>query len=220
MKSLEIGAPQVHDLLQIETDSFTTDSGAQPLWVREMLVACPWVVVRRDHAPDGTIAVGVRGTTRSQRWPGFLTKNGVKRIIRPANLAVSMGTSTCPRTRAIETFRKVAERWRGFALLWGPTGSVGFELATGCEVTTEASDLDIVIHAPARFSIKRAQWLCQSVISLCTRVDIRIETRNCGFLLEEYARNESAQMLLRYPDGVRIGEDPWAEPSYTPAAAL
>jgi hypothetical protein len=38
-----------------------------------------------------------------------------------------------------------------------------------------------------------------------------VETPVCGFTLEEYATARSAKILLRYPDGVRLGEDPWQE---------
>jgi phosphoribosyl-dephospho-CoA transferase len=101
------------------------------------------------------------------------------------------------------------ERWADLPLPWGPAGSVGFELATGRKVTTEVSDLDLVIRAKRRFSVEQARSILDRTLGLETKVDVRVETPVCGFSLEEYASVRPAKMLLRYPDGVRLGEDPW-----------
>jgi phosphoribosyl-dephospho-CoA transferase len=82
---------------------------------------------------------------------------------------------------------EVIERWRDLALPWGPIGSVGFEIASGREVTTEVSDLDIAIRAQERISVEQAQSLWERVTGLQTRVDVRVETPECGFSLQEYA---------------------------------
>jgi hypothetical protein len=36
-----------------------------------------------------------------------------------------------------------------------------------------------------------------------------VETPLCGFALEEYALASSSRILLRYAEGVRLGNDPW-----------
>jgi malonate decarboxylase alpha subunit len=95
----------------------------------------------------------------------------------------------------------------------GATGSVGFELATGRPVTTETSDLDIAIWAPQRIVVAQARFLWDRVTGLQTKVDVRVENSECGFSLEEYVRTSSGRILLRYPDGLRFGDDPWNEPS-------
>jgi phosphoribosyl-dephospho-CoA transferase len=105
----------------------------------------------------------------------------------------------------------VIERWRDFGLPWGPTGSVGFELATRSLVTTETSDLDIAIRAPQRIVVEQARSLWDRVTGLQTRVDVRVETPECGFSLEEYVRASSGRILLRYPEGPTFGDDPWNE---------
>jgi phosphoribosyl-dephospho-CoA transferase len=214
MNLSEIGDPQVHDLLRIDPDCVTACSVAQPSWVRASLIACPWVVLRRTQAPVGQLAVGIRGTTRSERWGGFFAKGLIREIVRPAELLILARSSTHTlRPPAFAALQQVIESGRDLKLLWGPTGSVGFELATGRPVTTEASDLDIAIWAPQRIVVAQARFLWDRVTGLQTKVDVRVETSECGFSLEEYVRTSSGRILLRYPDGLRLGDDPWNEPS-------
>jgi phosphoribosyl-dephospho-CoA transferase len=211
------GDLQVHDLLHIDPDSLLGITA--PSWVKPALSSCPWVVVRRARAAAGEIAVGVRGDTRGQRWGGFLSKDLIGKVVRPADLLL-VGQSSTPRvTPAIKVLQQVIDRWRDVTLPWGPTGSVGFELATGSQVTSDASDLDIAIRAPARITVEKARALWQRIIGLQTRVDIRVETPACGFSLQEYACTSSTRMLLHYPDGERLGDDPWCEWSSTEIAS-
>jgi phosphoribosyl-dephospho-CoA transferase len=92
---------------------------------------------------------------------------------------------------------------------WGPGGSVGFELATGSHVVNSESDLDIVIHAEGKITREDARSLYARTINLPVALDIRVETRACGFSLTEYATAGSARILLRTPDGLDLGNDPW-----------
>ena len=59
--------------------------------------------------------------------------------------------------RREELYVAMEERWADLPLPWGPVGSVGFELATGRKVTTEVSDLDIVIRAKQRIGLRGGQ---------------------------------------------------------------
>jgi phosphoribosyl-dephospho-CoA transferase len=223
LKLSDINTPQVHDLLQIEADSLLAGAVAQPLWVRETLLCCPWVVVRRGRQRAGQIAVGVRGATRIERWGGFCAKSLISKVVRPADLLVLAGSSSrTPRTPALKVLQVVIERWRDLSLPWGPAGSVGFELATGRQVTTERSDLDLAIRAPFRIPVEQARSFWHRVTGLQVKVDVRVETPECGFALEEYASSTSSRnsrILLRYPDGSRFGNDPWRERSKLEATA-
>jgi phosphoribosyl-dephospho-CoA transferase len=221
MKVSEIDAPQVHDLLRIDAHAFTADSIPQPAWVRETLTYCPWVVVRRGQPPVGQIAVGVRGATRSERWSGFCAEHLIKKVVRPEELRVMSRSSTyVHRTPALRVLREISEKWAELGLPWGPTGSAGFELATGRQVTTEASDLDIAIRAVDRMVVEQARCLWDRVSGLQTKVDVRVETPECGFSLEEYVCTSSGRILLRYPEGPRFGDDPWNERSNTEVSGL
>lgn len=209
MQPSEITCPQVHDLLQLDPDLLQLAGIGAPNWVREALALCPWVVVRRAEAPTGQIAVGVRGSSRSERWGSFISKDLIRKVLQPAEL-ITLAQSLSLRTPPFLALHQLSERWCDLTLSWGPTGSVGFELASGRQATTKFSDLDIAIRAETKISPELARSLWDCTLGLQTRVDIRVETRECGFSLEEYTRTFSP-ILLRYPDGVRLGGDPWAK---------
>jgi phosphoribosyl-dephospho-CoA transferase len=201
--------PQVHDLLQIDRPSPISGCTGEPSWVRSALLDCPWVVVRRAQSAFGLIAVGVRGDNRSDRWAASCQKSLVRDIVRPEELLPR--DSNAQRTPALRALKEMRERWADLTLPWGPGGSVGFELATGRKVTTEVSDLDLVIRATGKIDLEEARFLLDRTAGLEANVDVRVETLVCGFSLEEYVSASSAKILLRYPDDSRLGQDPWQE---------
>jgi phosphoribosyl-dephospho-CoA transferase len=207
--------PQVHDLLQIDPDSFGDPTA--PCWAVEALQSFPWAVVRRVPSAPREVAIGVRGKTRDQRWAGFIAKSSIRSIVQPMDLiAIHNSSILIPRTPAMRALQQVIERWKDCDLPWGPTGSVALELVSGKQITTESSDLDIAISASNRLCFERARSLWDRIADLQPGVDIRVEAPECGFSLQEYVRTSSAKILLRYRDGVSLGDDPWS-PRPTPA---
>ncbi|WP_184252338.1 malonate decarboxylase holo-ACP synthase [Granulicella mallensis] len=202
-------APQVHDLLLLSLGRVHPACIAEPAWVQTAMKRSPWVVVRRVNAPVGKVAVGVRGTDRSQRWGGFMDMADVALIKRPAQLRVSLAHDSRKSVPALKTLALVERELTDLDLSWGPVGSVGFELATGDRVISEASDLDLALFAPQRIDHAIARDLWGTLSSLPAKVDVRIETPYCGFSLEEYALRRSAKILIRTPDGQQLVEDPW-----------
>jgi phosphoribosyl-dephospho-CoA transferase len=93
---------------------------------------------------------------------------------------------------------------------WGPVGSVGFELATGQQMVTATSDLDIALFAPTRFTRETARDLWSVMSVAPAKVDVRVETPYCGFSLEEYARGGTKRLLVRLPACRKLAADPWA----------
>jgi phosphoribosyl-dephospho-CoA transferase len=199
--------PQVHDLVQINPDSV---SDIAPSWVSSALDSCPWAVVRRVPSAPGAIAIGVRGNARNQRWGGFICRNSVSSIVRPMDLLAMPRSMLTPRTPAMKALQQVRENWQDFDLTWGPIGSVALELVSAEPITTDSSDLDIVINAPRRLSVEQARSLWYRIVDLDPRVDVRVETAECGFSLQEYACASAKPILLRYRDGVTLGDDPWS----------
>jgi len=202
---------RTHDLLEIDANRLIAAQASAPQWVEESLRRSPFVVVRRGRVTDHEIPVGVRGAERNQRWATFCHPKFVKTILSPPQLL----RRTVPMSRAnvIRAFRALnvlKNRWTDLDLPWGPTGSVGFELATGRPVTTEVSDLDIAIRARDRISREQARSLWERVVGLQTKVDVRVETPECSFSLEEFACTSSPRILLRYAEGLRLGDDPWS----------
>jgi phosphoribosyl-dephospho-CoA transferase len=206
----EAHSVRTHDLLEIDASVFISGNASSPEWVEEVLRKSPFVVVRRG-ATDQEIPIGVRGAERNQRWPAFCHPTSVKTILTPPRLL----TRTIPASRAdaapaLRALQVLKDRWTDLDHPWGPGGSVGFELATGSHVVKPESDLDVVIYAEGKITREEARSLRARTMNLLVAVDIRVETFGCGFSLTEYARGRAASILLRTPDGLVLGNDPWS----------
>lgn len=130
-------------------------------------------------------------------------------IKRPPKLRASLAHNSRRAVPALKALALVERELTDIDLSWGPVGSVGFELATGDRVTTDASDLDLALFAPQRIAHAIARDLWDTLSSLPAKVDVRVETPYYGFSLEEYALRRSAKILIRTPDGQQFVEDPW-----------
>jgi phosphoribosyl-dephospho-CoA transferase len=169
-----------------------------------------WVVVRRANAPYRLVAAGIRGIHRHQRWGGFADLADVKERLRPSQLFSSMASRTRIGLPALAALFWLELQLDKSQLDWGPVGSVGFELATGRQMVTAASDLDIALFAPTQFSRDTARDLGSVMRAAPAKVDVRVETPYCGFSLEEYAREETEKVLIRLPESRKLATNPWA----------
>jgi phosphoribosyl-dephospho-CoA transferase len=205
-------APRVHDVVRIYPAALRSASGQHPAWVADALSRAPFAVVRRSASPAGMLSVGIRGAERAQRWAAFCSLAGISEIHRPEDLlhrrAPDARLSEAPAFHALMLLR---DRWERHSLEWGPTGSVGFELATGCLTATRSSDLDLMLRADEPLSISCAAALLSQGNGLPAAVDIRVESPFCGFSLQEFVRENSQRILLRYPATAILGDDPWRE---------
>ncbi len=77
----------------------------------------------------------------------------------------------------------------------GPTGSVGFEFASGAEVVTTTSDLDVLIRLSSCLSVEQAQLIVNQLKECPVSVDVQVETEKGAFSLVEYARGEKTLLL-------------------------
>jgi len=200
---------RVHDLLEVDRDYLSGAGADVPSWVGEWTESRCWAVVRRGIAPKGQIPVGIRGASRAERWGTFCRISGVRRIIHPEDLRDLNTSSERARTPAFRAFEDVVGQWSDLALAWGPIGSVAFESVTGQKVTTQASDLDLVLRAPGPLSRTLALSLLHQAKRVPVRIDVRVETSTCGFSLEEFARSCGGPILLRFREGSRLSRDPW-----------
>jgi phosphoribosyl-dephospho-CoA transferase len=210
--------PRVHDLLVLKPGSSAEAEAANPEWVRAALIQSRFVVARREAAPPGMIAVGVRGPSRDQRWAGFVTNQEVHQVIGPGVLGSQNANIARRSLPAIEALRYAEERLRPLTLEWGPVGSVGYELATGLSVTKLESDLDLVIYAPHPVLRDEVRCLWNVLDVAPARVDVRLETPAGGFSLEEYVRDGQDRVLLRTPTGPILTDDPWRPAERTASA--
>jgi phosphoribosyl-dephospho-CoA transferase len=210
--------PHVHDLLVLKPGSSAEAEAANPEWVRAALIQSRFVVARREAAPQGMIAVGVRGPSRGQRWAGFVMNEDVHQVIGSGVLRSQNAKFARRSLPAIEALRYVEEQLRPFTLEWGPVGSVGYELATGLSVTNLQSDLDLVIYAPDPVPRHEVRCLWNVLDGAPARVDVRLETPVGGFSLEEYVRDGQDRVLLRTPTGPILTDDPWRPTERTASA--
>ena len=201
-----------HDLLRLRDGADLAFPSPLPGWVLEALNRAPFVVVRR--APllgGGLVPVGVRGPSRRDRFAAHIPIDAVAERIAPEQLAAARPWRGSPRRTSIPALRglEVADRALGsLGLCWGPTGSVGFELASGLPTTSLGSDLDLLLRCHEPLSVSDARRLLAVLAAAPVRVDAQIETPNGSVALTEYACGEAA-MLLRTTDGPRLVDDPW-----------
>jgi len=202
-----------HDLLCIPgADSLLSD-GATPDWVHRAMEQSSVVVVRRASMAGGLIPVGVRGQSRSERFAASVPLRCVSKRVKPEDLIAQGQWKGNPRSGvvpAMHVIEKLAQEWPLPVLVWGPTGSVGFELATGVHSATPESDLDLVIRAHERLSMEDAEILLGTVNQYGVAVDVQIETPFGSVSLREYVAPSSKQLLLKTCNGPRLVIDPWA----------
>ncbi len=185
-----------------------------PDWVPAALARAPWVVVRRARPVSGAVPVGVRGAARGERWGAFVAPSAVAAHLSPEDIAASKAWQRLSRTwvpalRLLDILgRLLGER----GLAWGPTGSVGFELASGIATANEESDLDVLIRTPQPMSLGEAREISGELARLPVRVDAQLELPGGAVSLVEYARGK--EVLLRTPDGPRLVRSPW-QPAVT-----
>lgn len=181
-----------------------------PAWAEVALVSAPWVVVRRARSRDGLIPVGVRGRRRAERLAAWLHPDAVLECLTPPELAARSACSARRgRAPALAALEAVAVLMRRHELIWGPCGSVGFELASGVATVTAESDLDLVVEARTALPRATAVELRARLAELPVRADVLLEGPQGAVSLEEYARGR-VPLLVRTADGPRFVRDPWA----------
>jgi phosphoribosyl-dephospho-CoA transferase len=209
-----IAGPAVHDLLQVtEPDSLVPIIGTRlPPWAAPSLDAAPWVVVRRaPRAAHGALPVGIRGRSRSERAGAWLPPEAVTQRLAPEQLPGLL--PFLPGVRrlalpALDALEGVRDAIMPFELVWGPGGSIGFELATGVASARPGSDLDLIIRAEAQLPRDVAVRLATALTALPVPIDAQLETPHGAVSLVEYGREEGP-VLLRTVNGPRLMADPW-----------
>ena len=217
-----VAAP-THDLIRLREPTAVTADGRALPWVEPALRRTPWVVVRRGRVRAGRIPVGVRGSTRSQRFAAWLSVADVAEERSPedlwdgvenrpaAGLAYAPGPLRREAVPVLDALARVSLVLRRDCYRWGPGGSVGFELATGAASVTASSDLDIILRLPRRVALDVARALWEALVEAAApvRIDVLLETPRGAVSLADLA-TAPRQVLVRTPDGARLAADPWA----------
>ena len=197
--------PRVHDLLLPRDARALHWQDARPDWAPAALHAAPWVVVRREVSRDGRLAVGVRGDTRARRAAAWLAAEEVRRVLRPSELRRLARGLVASRAAlaAFVALRQLELAWGAGAgpADWGPGGSAGFELASGCDTVGPHSDLDVVVRCAQAPSLQQARaWSGALPAQPAARIDVLLEWPQGGAALADYAGG--GEYLLRGERGV------------------
>jgi phosphoribosyl-dephospho-CoA transferase len=204
---------RVNDLLKINVVNDLIGDFKDISWVDKAVKRAPFVVVRRAPLIDDRVPVGIRGENRSQRLAAEVLYNNITEVIRPENLAYGKlwrTNSHISRTEMLKTLEAVDSIFNSYNIIWGPTGSVGFELASGIETITETSDLDIIARGPKTLPINIAKDITKELLTMPIKIDVQLETPKGSIALAEYARG-NGNVLLRTINGPRLVKDPWSD---------
>lgn len=205
-----------HTLLRIR-DEHCLIADAQPPaqrpeWVDPALKRAPWVVIRRAPATDTRLPVGVRGRLRHERWAAWLPEAAILERVTPQTLAHQRAWLRATRREsiaALDALEAVAKIMSAHGLegLWGPTGSVGFELASAWPSAHTNSDLDLCVQLPGPPLIPLARSLHRQLTTLAVRCDVLLETPPGAIALAEYAL-QTGSCVLRTTEGPRLYPSP------------
>jgi phosphoribosyl-dephospho-CoA transferase len=146
---------------------------------------------------------------RHERWAGFARLSEVLETRRPDQLRLLLAEDSRRGLQAFQTLSYLESQLVGLNMSWGPGGSVGYELASGIPAVHDGSDLDLILFAPKKLNITKAQDLWRMISSAPGKVDALIETPFCGFSLEEFVTTSPRKILLRTSDGRILGYTPW-----------
>jgi phosphoribosyl-dephospho-CoA transferase len=202
------GTVRAHDLLWIAEDSELFPE-PQPAWVRQALSRMPVVVVRRAEAPPGFAAVGIRGRSRELRFAALVKLSDIRTLRTPESLAAERGWREnhagipAGLREPLELFDELSDREK---FVWGPAGSVAYQLATGLPVTTSESDVDVLIRCdvpPDRLMLCAVRDIARTSVS---RFDVILEGPPGAVALEEL---HSHHVLLKTIQGPRIAAFTW-----------
>jgi len=196
---------RTHDLLQV-TRGAGLIADDLPAWVSPSLVRAPFVVVRRAPTHGDLIPIGVRGTSRAERFPALLHRRDIAQAVAPESLAYPKASiRPLPALTALPEVAKAAAR---IDLVWGPAGSVGFELASGVETVTAQSDLDIVLRPTAAHARAQLAEFARCVAALDVRVDASIESDVGAVALSEWLASPDC-VLIKTTSGPQLGAFSW-----------
>lgn len=210
-----MNTPRPHDLLWFTAPDDLHFAEVRPDWADDAWLQQVPVVVRREQLQDeGLIAVGVRGRLRQQRAAAFLPKDKVLRAVTPEALAGGRSwqqiaaTQRVPCLQILDTLADLLDQ-RGIA--WGPSGGVGFTLATGINVLRPDSDLDLLWRSTAPIARSDAANLLALLRTYPVHIDLQIDTGYGGFALAEWLAGRD-RILLKTASGPLLLADPWQWP--------
>ncbi|KYD13178.1 malonate decarboxylase holo-ACP synthase [Saccharococcus caldoxylosilyticus] len=200
-----------HDLIRIKGYSYLITDAQEPEWVKVALTQAPYVVVRRAPMEKGHIPIGIRGQQRHERFAAFLPQDAVTEVITPEQLVTQKQWKQSSRyyqLPILQALDDIYEIFQLYDLVWGPVGSVGFELVSGIPTVKDASDLDIIVRLPHFPSIETARQLVAELTRIPIRMDVQLEIPAGAVSLLEYSQG-SQLILLKSVCGPKLISHPY-----------
>jgi phosphoribosyl-dephospho-CoA transferase len=198
-----VNTPLAHDLLWGMTPAQLPADA--PQWAVESLAAGQPVVVRRALSEEGFVAVGVRGVLREQRLAAFMAVDSIACRVSPEALCHVDSGRDLPVMQALKQLRPMLD---DCGWVWGVSGSVGFELASGSTAMHAASDLDLILRTPQLITRNQARKFVAIFDQAVCRVDMQLQTPLGAVALREWASG-SARVLLKNAHQACLVIDPW-----------
>ncbi|MBB6284138.1 malonate decarboxylase holo-ACP synthase [Geobacillus subterraneus] len=195
-----------HDLIRIKDCADFISSVQMPEWARRSLIQAPYTVVRRAAIVRGSIPIGIRGQHRHERFATFLSDRMIAEVISPEQLVRQKKWKQTPRYDQLTILKVLDDLDQLFQLyhfVWGPVGSVGFELASGVPTVKDMSDLDIILRLIDFPALETVKQLVMQLIRIPVRVDVQLELPIGSISLLEYL-SEGDRILLKSIHGPKL----------------
>ncbi|ENX41387.1 malonate decarboxylase holo-ACP synthase [Acinetobacter sp. NIPH 2100] len=194
---------QAHDLLWGMSPHMLPDN--VPDWAIQVLLEQKPVVVRRGMTKIHMIPVGIRGEQRNQRFATEMPTQAIIKTVSPESL-LAKNLAFFPHLQ--HKLQQIYTTMQSFALPWGYTGSVGYELATGLKTVNQNSDVDLLIRTEQFISKSEAQIILTALENLGINIDVQLQTPLGGVALKEWART-AGEVLLKQNDKAVLVKNPW-----------
>lgn len=194
---------QAHDLLWGMSPHMLPDK--VPDWAIQVLFEQKPVVVRRAMTKLHMVAVGIRGEQRNQRFATEMPTQAIVKRVSPESL-LAKNLAFFPHLQ--HKLQRIYTTMQSFALPWGYTGSVGYELATGLKTVNQNSDVDLLIRTEQFISKSEAQIMLTALEDLGINIDVQLQTPLGGVALKEWART-AGEVLLKQNDKAVLVKNPW-----------
>ncbi|HWK23619.1 MAG TPA: malonate decarboxylase holo-ACP synthase [Ureibacillus sp.] len=193
---------KVHDIVQFETIQQLENPLSLPDWVNTAPASKNYGVVRRMPIMNKLLPIGLRGDSREKRHGAFIQEKNLIKVIPPTSLVESIGLFND--RIYYSALYKMKNELEKHNLLWGPTGSVGFEMATSIHVTTPNSDIDICIYVE-QIEEELLVTVGKFLDSLEQRIDVQVEVPSIGaFLLSDYLKFGNTGFIVRTKFGPHL----------------
>jgi len=193
---------KVHDIVQFASISNIETSMEIPEWVENSPASQHFGVVRRMPITNNIVPIGLRGDTREKRYGAFIHESNIMQVISPVSLVNRI--EQFKEQMYYHSLNNIKNEFEKHNLVWGPTGSAGFEIATSIPVTTPNSDIDICLYLE-EIDTELLVGIGQFLEGFHQRIDVQVEVPSIGaFILNDYLKNMKAGFIVKTKFGPHL----------------